>query len=50
MSAAERLEISDRLALTCQTINPRANTTATAAAIHALVVEFKILFLSKKQI
>jgi hypothetical protein len=42
MSSAERLEISVRLALTCQTINPIANTTATAAAIQALVVELKI--------
>jgi hypothetical protein len=42
------LTSSDRLALTCQTINAPANTTATAAAIQALVDELKIIILSKK--
>jgi hypothetical protein len=48
MSSADRLVIVERLAFTCQTIKPPANNTATAAAIQALVVEVKIIFLSKK--
>jgi hypothetical protein len=43
MSSAERLvRNSDRLALTCQKINPPANKTATAAAIQAFFIELKI--------
>ena len=37
-----QLTISAAPALTCQTINPTEKTTATAAAIHAFVVEVKI--------
>jgi hypothetical protein len=47
MSSAVRLSDSERLAFTCHAINPTENTTAIAAAIQALVVEVKIVFLSQ---
>jgi hypothetical protein len=43
MSSEFKLTDSLRRALTCQAINPAEKTTATAAAIHAFVVDFKIL-------
>src|SRR6185436_16662172 len=44
MSSAVRLvRNSDLLAFTCQKISPPANSTATAAAIQALLVELKII-------
>jgi hypothetical protein len=46
MSSAVRLIGAAWLALTCHTIKPIEKTMPTAAAIHALVVEFKITFLS----
>jgi hypothetical protein len=43
MSSALRLVVSGRRALTCQTIKLTEKATARAAAIKALVVDFKIL-------
>jgi hypothetical protein len=48
MSSADRLlSESDFLYFACQNISAPANSIARPAAINALVVEVKIIFLSK---
>src|SRR5438477_9557848 len=50
MSSGLRLMAAPRLAFTCHAINPIEKTMPTPAAIQALVVEFKTVFLSKGRI